>query len=45
LVIDKSLKELATVADRAVVLEKGRDVWSGDFANLTEDVRSRYLGV
>ena len=45
LVIDKSLAELGQVADRAVVLEKGRDVWSGAFGALTPDITDRYLGV
>ncbi|NOR62224.1 MAG: ATP-binding cassette domain-containing protein [Rhodobacteraceae bacterium] len=45
LVIDKSLKELATVADRAVILEKGRSVWAGEFAALSPEITDRYLGV
>lgn len=45
LVIDKSLAELGTVADRAVILDKGRTVWSGDFSALTPDLTDRYLGV
>ena len=45
IVVDKSLRELAGVADRAVILEKGRSVWSGGFAGLTPEVRDRYLGV
>ncbi|MFD1156399.1 ABC transporter ATP-binding protein [Roseovarius aestuarii] len=45
LVIDKSLSELAAVADRAVILEKGRSVWAGDFGDLTADLTDRYLGV
>ncbi len=45
LVIDKSLGELAGVADRITVLEKGRTVWSGAFADLTAEVSGRYLGV
>ena len=45
IVIDKSLAEIGTVADRAVMLEKGRTVWSGAFAALTPDVTDRYLGV
>ncbi len=45
LLIDKSLKELASVSDRAVILERGRTVWSGDMANLTPDVSERYVGV
>lgn len=45
IVVDKSLKELATVADRAVILEKGRTVWTGDFASLDQDIATLYLGV
>ncbi|MXQ06379.1 ATP-binding cassette domain-containing protein [Alphaproteobacteria bacterium GH1-50] len=45
LVVDKSLKELATVADRAVIIEGGRSRWAGDFAELTPTLTERYLGV
>lgn len=45
LVIDKSLKELGTVADTGVILEKGRSVWSGGFSELTPEVTDQYLGV
>ncbi|MYM57224.1 ABC transporter ATP-binding protein [Thalassovita mangrovi] len=44
-VVDKSLKELGSVADSAVILEKGRSVWSGAFADLTPDITDRYLGI
>ena len=45
LVIDKSLKELATVADKGVILEKGTSVWSGGFNELTAAITDQYLGV
>lgn len=45
LVIDKSLAELGTVADSAVILEKGRSEWSGAFSDLTPELTDRYLGV
>jgi len=45
IVIDKSIKELATVADKAVILEKGKSVWSGDFTTLTPEITDQYLGV
>ncbi len=45
LVIDKSVRELAQVADRAVLLERGRTVWAGPMAALTADVTERYVGV
>jgi branched-chain amino acid transport system ATP-binding protein len=47
LVIDKNVKQLARIADRHVIIEKGRPVWSGDTAQLLADPRilSRYLGL
>ena len=45
LVIDKTLKELSRVADRAFILERGRTVWSGSPSELTADLTDRYLGV
>jgi len=45
LLVDKSLKELREVADRAVILERGTDVWQGGVAALTPDVTDRWLGV
>ena len=44
-IVDKSLRDLVRVADRAVILEKGRSVWSGPMDALTEDLAHRYLGV
>ncbi len=45
LVVDKSLKELAGVADRAVILERGSSVWEGGFPDLTPAIADQYLGV
>ncbi|RYX96234.1 MAG: ABC transporter ATP-binding protein [Comamonadaceae bacterium] len=47
LVVDKYLDRLLGLADRHVVLERGRVVWTGDSAALREDRRvwSDYLGV
>jgi branched-chain amino acid transport system ATP-binding protein len=47
LVIDKNLDELAPLADRAYIMEKGRIVWEGVTAALigTEHLKLRYLGV
>lgn len=45
LVVDKSIKELASVADRAVILARGQTVWSGAMDSLTPDMTDRYLGV
>ena len=45
LVVDKSLAELARVADRTVVLERGVSVWSGPMASLPAEVIERRLGL
>ena len=45
LVVDKSLKELQSVADRAVVIEGGKSRWTGAFGDLTPEITGRYLGV
>ncbi|MEX0348430.1 MAG: ABC transporter ATP-binding protein [Paracoccaceae bacterium] len=45
LLIDKSLRELRSVADSGVIVEKGNTVWSGGFDELTPDLTNRYLGV
>ncbi len=45
LVIDKSLKELGSVADTGVIIEKGVTVWSGPFATLDRATTDRFLGV
>jgi branched-chain amino acid transport system ATP-binding protein len=45
LVVDKTLKELAQVADRAVILNKGETVWAGEMLSLTPDLTDRFLGV
>jgi branched-chain amino acid transport system ATP-binding protein len=45
LVIDKTLKELARVADRCFLLERGRTVWAGAPGALTPELTDRYLGV
>lgn len=45
LVVDKSLKELSEVADRAVILERGVTVWDGAMADMGAEVTERYLGV
>ena len=47
LLIDKNLDELAPLADRTYIMEKGRIVWEGVTATLTgsEDLKLRYLGV
>ncbi|WP_111413883.1 ABC transporter ATP-binding protein [Billgrantia lactosivorans] len=45
LIVDKSLAELLPLADRCVILEKGRTVWSGEPGTLDDATRDRYLGV
>ncbi|MCQ0971022.1 ABC transporter ATP-binding protein [Paracoccus sp. TK19116] len=47
LVIDKNIDALMRLADRHVVIEKGRVVWTGDNAALqaAPEVRDRYLHV
>ncbi|MEL6794252.1 MAG: ABC transporter ATP-binding protein, partial [Pseudomonadota bacterium] len=45
LVVDKSIRELRTVADRCVILEKGESVWTAPAADLTPEIADRYLGV
>ena len=45
LLVDKSLAELAGVADRATILERGATVWSGAMAGLDDTLAARYLGV
>ncbi len=45
LVVDKSLAELRQIADRAVILERGRTVWADRISVLDRGVADQYLGV
>lgn len=45
LLIDKTLRELAAVSDRAVILERGATVWAGRMADLSPEISQRYVGV
>jgi len=45
LLVDKSLKELSQIADQAVILHRGKSVWSGNLTTLEPSIRKRYLGV
>ncbi|MGH7756802.1 MAG: ATP-binding cassette domain-containing protein, partial [Vulcanimicrobiaceae bacterium] len=47
LIVDKSLEELAPLADRVYVIEKGRATWHGTPHELLadDDRRARLLGV
>jgi len=45
LLVDKSLKELRQVADKAVIVQRGETVWSDRLDALDDDVTGAYLGV
>ena len=47
LVVDKYVQRLLPLADRHLILERGRVVWTGDSAALDADrgLWTRYLGV
>jgi branched-chain amino acid transport system ATP-binding protein len=47
LLIDKNLDELAHLAERSYIMEKGRIVWQGATADLArdEELKLTYLGV
>ncbi len=45
LLVDKSLRELRGVADRAVILARGATVWTGDMAALTPELADTHVGV
>ena len=47
LVVDKNVEALTRIADRHVIIERGRVVWTGTSAELTgaPDIQHRYLGV
>ncbi len=47
LIVDKNVDALARLADRHVVIEKGRTVWTGNSATLlaSDEVKNRYLHV
>ncbi|MDE2064606.1 MAG: ABC transporter ATP-binding protein [Bradyrhizobium sp.] len=47
LVIDKNVENLARIADRHYIIERGRSVWSGTSAELIAepDLQHRYLGI
>ncbi|CUH75661.1 ABC transporter ATP-binding protein [Tropicibacter naphthalenivorans] len=45
LIVDKSLAELRGVCDRAVILDRGRDVWTGVMDALDGEAAQRLLGV
>ena len=45
LIIDKSLKQLQSLADKFYILEKGRTVWKGLSKQLTSDIAQKFLGV
>ncbi len=47
LIVDKNLNDVGRLAERMIVLEKGRVVWSGPSSALCSDVglQRRYLGI
>lgn len=45
IVVDKSLAELRQIADRAVILEGGRSVWTGAMGDLDGAVADTFLGL
>lgn len=45
LLIDKSIRELSQVSDRAVILERGRTVWTGAIDDLSAEIAAKYVGV
>jgi len=47
LLIDKNIDEMAQIADRHFIIEKGRVVWQGDSSELSADadLKARYLGI
>jgi branched-chain amino acid transport system ATP-binding protein len=47
LVIDKNVAALTRIADRHIIIERGRVVWAGSSADLAaaSDVQHRYLGI
>lgn len=45
LIVDKTLAELLPLADRCVILERGKTAWVGQPDQLTPEIADRYLGV
>ena len=45
LIVDKTLKELRSIADGAVILQRGETVWHGAMNDLTPELTERYIGV
>ncbi|MBX3583422.1 MAG: ABC transporter ATP-binding protein [Rhizobiaceae bacterium] len=45
LLVDKTIDEILAVADRCVVLEKGKTVWRGKPGEFAADLQNRYLGL
>ena len=45
LIVDKSLKDLSQIAERAYVVQRGETVWHGEMQELTSEIAGLYLGV
>lgn len=45
LLIDKTVRELAQICDKVVILERGKTVWDGQIDALTPEISERLIGV
>lgn len=45
LIVDKSIKELRELCDRATILERGSSVWCGKMQDLNPEIVEKYVGV
>ena len=45
LIVDKSIKELRDICDRATILERGLSVWDGNMQALDTTILEKYVGV
>lgn len=45
LIVDKTLSELKPIADRCVILERGRSVWTGTPGEITPEIEKTWLGL
>lgn len=45
LLIDKSLKEISAVSDRAVILERGKTIWDGPMSDMTPEISKAHIGI
>lgn len=45
IIVDKSVKELRGICDRATILERGKTAWQGEMTALSADISERLIGV